>query len=101
MRKNGSNDFSLLAEQAALIVQSAEALRAEQAEGKDLRDAMRALHRRLMVQLEREFVPPMERRDLADLGGKLFALAKRARWLARPCVKRQSLRCPRGCARFQ
>lgn len=76
MRKNEPNDFALLAEQAALIVQSAEALQAEQAAGKDLREAMRALHRRLLARLEREFVPPMERRDLADLGGKLFALGE-------------------------
>ena len=76
MRKNEPNDFALLAEQAALIMQSAEALRAEPAEGKDLREAMRALYRRLLARLEREFVPPMERRDLADLGGKLFALGE-------------------------
>lgn len=82
MRKNGSDDFALLAELAALIGQSADALgRVLWSEttvetGKSLREEMRTLYRRLMARLEREFVPPMERRDLADLGGKLFTLGE-------------------------
>lgn len=80
MRKNGSNDFTLLAELTVLIGQAADAIGLElrletsAAERKDLREAMRTLYRRLMARLECEFVPPMERRDLADLAGKLFAL---------------------------